>query len=432
MGIFSNMSLNKKDQTQNYVSIFPVEKPIEGKIHLPGSKSVTNRALLIAGLANGTSELSGMLVSDDTKYMTQALIDLGVSIETIDETSVKVRSSGKLAAPDGPLFLGNAGTAMRFLTAAAALVQGKVVLDGDRYMQKRPVGALVKSLCEMGISASDQEGCPPVEVLGTGSFDANVLEIDGQLSSQFISAIMMMAACGDKPLEIRISGGNIGGRGYIDITTSVMASFGNQPKELGGNTWLVNPTGYKARDYTIEPDASSATYLWAAEALTKGAIDLGVSPQDMSQPDAKSYNLIASFPNLPRTIDGSQIQDSIPALSVLASFNSTPVRFVGIQNLRVKECDRIAALCKGLNAIQYDQATIEGDDLIVKGGLKRSDKSPIALIHTFDDHRIAMGFAIAGLMRNNIHILNPNCVSKTFPNFWKCFQELGIEMQFSD
>ncbi len=418
-----------QDTVQPLARVSPVAKPLVGKVVLPGSKSVTNRALLLAGLATGTSQLSGMLVSDDTKYMTAALRELGVDIQVLDETTVQVKGSSRLTVPADPLFLGNAGTAMRFLTAAAALVNGEVVLDGDAHMRKRPIGPLVKSLREIGVTVSDANGYPPVRVEGNGKFDADVLEVDGQLSSQYISALMMMAACGNAPLEIRIAGGQIGGRGYIDITHSVMAAFGNRAEQCGDNAWRIAPSGYQSCDYAIEPDASAATYLWAAEVLTGGAIDLGVVPSDMAQPDARSHFLIERFPHLPETIDGSQIQDSIPTLAVLASFNETPVRFTGIENLRVKECDRIEAIHRGLNRIDPGQSEVIGDDLLVRGGSQAVSHAPEAIVDSFDDHRIAMSFALAGLKRDNILIMNPDCVAKTFPEYWNCLRSLGVKVE---
>jgi 3-phosphoshikimate 1-carboxyvinyltransferase len=408
------------------LTIIPPGKPLTGRAMPPGSKSITNRALLLAGLAKGTSRLTGALKSDDTRYMADALRAMGVVIDEPDDTTFVVTSSGKLQAPKEPLFLGNAGTATRFLTAAAALVDGKVVVDGDQHMRKRPIGPLVDALRSLGIDASSETGCPPVIVNGTGRFEASHIQIDGGLSSQYVSALQMMAAGGDKPVDIELMGEHIGALGYIDLTVTAMRAFGAKVEKTSPVTWRVEPTGYTATDFVIEPDASAATYLWAAEVLTRGRIDLGTPAEKFSQPDARAYDVIAQFPHLPAVIDGSQMQDAIPTLAVLAAFNETPVRFVGIANLRVKECDRVRALSSGLSRIVPDLGTEEGDDLIVASDPSLAGKHLEASIDTFADHRIAMSFALAGLMIDGITILDPDCVAKTFPNYWDVLASLGV------
>jgi 3-phosphoshikimate 1-carboxyvinyltransferase len=412
--------------TDKKLTIIPVKAPLEGRAVPPGSKSITNRALLLAGLAKGTSRLTGALKSDDTRYMAEALRAMGVQIDEPDDTSFVVTGNGKLQAPKEPLFLGNAGTATRFLTAAAALVDGTVVVDGDQHMRKRPIGPLVDALRTLGIDASTATGCPPVTVNGTGTFDATRIEIDGGLSSQYVSALLMMAAGGDTSVTIELLGEDIGALGYIDLTTSAMRAFGAKVEKTSEVTWRVEPTGYTAADYVIEPDASAATYFWAAEVLTSGKIDLGVPNAAFTQPDAKAYDVIAKFPNLPAEIDGSQMQDAVPTLAVLAAFNNTPVRFVGIANLRVKECDRIRALSTGLTQIRADLAREEGDDLIVNADPKLAGQHLPASIDTFADHRIAMSFALAGLKIDGITILDPDCVGKTVPAYWRMLAALGV------
>jgi 3-phosphoshikimate 1-carboxyvinyltransferase len=409
------------------LTIEPPGKPLTGRAMPPGSKSITNRALLLAGLAKGTSRLTGALKSDDTRYMAEALRAMGVTIDEPDDTTFIVTGTGKLLAPAAPLFLGNAGTATRFLTAAAALVDGTVVVDGDAHMRKRPIAPLVDALRSLGVDASAETGCPPVTVHGTGRFEASRIAIDGGLSSQYVSALLMMAAAGDRPVDIELLGEDIGALGYIDLTTAAMRAFGAKVERTSPVTWRVEPTGYRAADFLIEPDASAATYLWAADVLTGGAIDLGTPAEQFSQPDARAYEMIARFPHLPEVIDGSQMQDAVPTLAVLAVFNETPVRFVGIANLRVKECDRIRALSTGLSAIRAGLGTEEGDDLIVAADPTLAGQHLPASIDTFADHRIAMSFALAGLMIDGITILDPDCVAKTFPDYWQVLASLGVE-----
>ena len=409
--------------------IVPPTGPLRGRVTPPGSKSITNRALLLAALATGTSRLTGALKSDDTRYMAEALRAMDVRIDEPDETSFIVIGTGRLRPPTAPLFLGNAGTATRFLTAAAALVDGPVVIDGDAHMRKRPIGPLVTALRSLGIEVTAETGCPPVMIRGKGGFDTGRALIDGGLSSQYVSALLMAAPAGRGPVDIVLTGDKIGARGYIDLTLAAMAAFGARVERVGPSIWRVAPTGYCATDFVIEPDASAATYLWAAEALTGGAIDLGVPAADFTQPDARAYALIAQFPHLPAVIDGSQMRDAVPTLAVLAAFNETPVRFTGISNLRVKECDRVAAIAEGLSRISPGLAREEGDDLLVASDPSLSGRTLPAHIDPYADHRIAMSFALAGLKVHGIAILDPGCVAKTYPGYWRALGSLGIRLE---
>ncbi len=410
------------------LTITPPGHPLSGKVEPPGSKSITNRALLLAGLAKGKSRLTGALKSDDTLYMAEALRAMGVKVTEPDATTFVVDGTGVLQQPEKPLFLGNAGTATRFLTAAAALVDGAVIIDGDEHMRKRPIMPLVEALRALGVEADAPTGCPPVTVRGKGmGFPKGSVTIDANLSSQYVSALLMAAACGDKPVDIILKGEEIGAKGYIDLTTSAMEAFGAKVERVSNAIWRVHPTGYTATDFHIEPDASAATYLWGAELLTGGAIDIGTPADKFTQPDAKAYEVMAQFPHLPAEIDGSQMQDAIPTIAVLAAFNETPVRFVGIANLRVKECDRIRAVSLGLNEIRNGLAHEEGDDLIVHADPALAGQTVDASIDTFADHRIAMSFALAALKIGGIAIQNPACVGKTYPGYWKALASLGVD-----
>lgn len=416
-------------QPHSTLTVVPVNRPLTGRVSPPGSKSITNRALLLAGLAKGTSRLTGALKSDDTRVMSEALRLMGVQVDEPDDSTFVVTSSGHWQAPGQPLVLGNAGTATRFLTAALANFDGEFVVDGDEYMRKRPIGPLVDALQRMGVEVSAPTGCPPVAIKGRGGLAAGRIEIDGNLSSQYVSALLMAGACAQGPIEVALTGSEIGARGYVDLTLAAMQAFGAHVEAIGESAWRVSATGYRATDFHIEPDASAATYLWAAQALTGGSIDLGVATDAFTQPDALASQIIERFPNMPAVIDGSQMQDAIPTLAVLAAFNNQPVRFVGIANLRVKECDRIRALSDGLRAIDPALAVEEGDDLVVNANPALAGRTVDALIDTHSDHRIAMCFALAGLKVAGIRILDPLCVGKTYPGYWKALESLGVELQ---
>lgn len=414
------------------VTLSPVRAPLHGRLALPGSKSITNRALLLAALAKGASHLTGALKSDDTARMAEALAAMGVGIAEPDATSFVVTANGKLKAPAAPLFLGNAGTATRFLTAAVALVDGPVVVDGDANMRKRPIRPLVTALAELGVRAETATGCPPVTVHGTGRITGSRVTIDAGLSSQYVSALLMLAACGTGDIEVALTGDHIGARGYVDLTVAAMEAFGARVEQPSPGLWRVAASGYQARDFAIEPDASAATYLWAAEQITGGAIDLGMPAGSFTQPDAKAHAMISAWPQMPAVIEGSQMQDAIPTLAVIAAFNQSPVRFTGIANLRVKECDRINALSQGLNRIKPGLAREDGDDLVVTPDRSLIGQTVHAEIDTRDDHRIAMSFALAGLLTGGIAILDPSCVAKTYPGYWTDLAALGVGMTFTD
>ena len=412
-------------QGQDAITIMPPHAPLRGRAAPPGSKSITNRALLLAALARGTSRLTGALKSDDTRYMAEALRQMGVDITEPDATSFTVTGSGRLLAPKGPLFLGNAGTATRFLTAAVAMVEGEVVVTGDEHMQKRPIAPLIAALKALGVEIEAPTGCPPVTLRGKGGFSGQRMEIDGGLSSQYVSALLMLAAQGHAPVEVALTGQEIGAKGYIDLTLAAMRVFGAKAEVTGPGTWLVQPGGYHAADWHIEPDASAATYFWAAEALSGGKIDLGVAAEDFTQPDARSHAFMAQFPHMPAEIDGSQMQDAVPTLAVLAAFNETPVRFTGIANLRVKECDRLSALATEMGKLGL--AHEEGDELVVTPRPGFAGQ-PVSL-HTYADHRMAMSLALLGLRLEGVTIEDPGCVAKTFPEYWRVMGSLGLKTQ---
>jgi 3-phosphoshikimate 1-carboxyvinyltransferase len=213
-----------------------------------------------------------------------------------------------------------------------------------------------------------------------------------------------------------------------------MRAFGANAEQVGEGVWRVSPAGYRAPRgagaFAIEPDASAATYLWAAERLTGGAIDLGVEAAAFTQPDAAAYALIDTWPRMPAVIDGSQMQDAVPTLAVMAAFNETTVRFVGVANLRVKECDRLRALSAELCKLKPGLAAEEGDDLVVLGDPSLIGRRVPVQVETYADHRIAMSLALAGLLVEGVTILDPGCTAKTWPGYWDVLAGLGVALRF--
>ncbi len=415
------------------IEIIPPATKLNGSVKLPGSKSITNRALLLAALADGESQISGALKSDDTKFMAAALRKLGIRIDEPDDTTfVVLGRSGKLAESAEPLFLGNAGTAVRFLTAAAILVNGETIIDGDPRMRERPIGDLVDALRQLGakIEYLGKEGCPPLRIISDGKIESGKVKIRADISSQFVSAVLMiLPLTKNDSLKLELLTDPTS-QGYIQLTLHVMKHFG---VELEPKDSIFPHKNYEAqKKYEVEADASSATYFWAAEELLKQEIIIlnpNNNPDGYIQPDTAAFEIIRKFPNLPRKIDGIGFPDAIPTLAVLAAFSNSDVRFSGIANLRVKECDRITALAKNLNKIKEGLAEESGDNLIIHGDLNLAQTGKPAEIETYNDHRIAMAFFLAGLKIPGIKIRNPDCVAKSFPNFFEVWENLGVKIK---
>lgn len=412
------------------VTITPVTQPLTGSVQLPGSKSITNRALLVAALAEGTSTIRGALKSDDTRYMAAALSQLGIRVEEPDSTTFIVHGrGGHFLEPKEPLFLGNAGTATRFLTAAATLVVGEVVITGVERMQMRPIKDLTDALAQLSVKIETNEGCPPVRITSTGKLTGFSVKIRGDISSQYLSALLMtLPYAADKEIQIELTS-ELTSHGYVDITTAVMSAFGVTP--LTGSSgkfskFVVPKKKYKACDFLVEPDASSATYIWGASALTGGDLRIGNGGGSWSQPDAVTQPIFEQFPRPFGVVDATTFPDAVPTLAVVAAFADGTSHFKGLKTLRVKECDRIVAVVTELNKIKPGIAREVGDEIIIEGDRDLATSGQSAEIFTYDDHRIAMAFSLAALRVPGITILNAECVNKTFPGYWDMLAGIGV------
>ena len=411
----------------------PIAAP-DHTVTVPGSRSLTNRALVCGALADGTSRLRGWVACDDSEAMIGGLGRLGVEIEE-HEGDLLVRGvGGRFAIPLHPIDCRASGTTMRFLTACAALVPGRVVLDGSDRMRQRPIQDLVDALAAIGMRGRTVAGHPPVTVHG-GRLPGGELAVDATRSSQFLSALLLVAPLADEPVVITAT--EIVSRPYVDMTLDTMAAFGISVDRVTGNRFRVTPQRYRARSYAVEPDASSATYFFAAAAVTGGRVRVeGLTPAS-SQADVRFVEVLERMGcgverglgwisvRGPRYLHGIDIDmnsmpDAAITLAVVACFaqGETTIRNVG--HWKHKESDRMAALRTELRKLGAEVTTSDDEMLI------RPPSEVVGTrIRTYDDHRIAMSFAVAGLQAGGIVIEDPDCVAKTFPDFFERLASLG-------
>ncbi len=408
------------------------KKYVDAVIEAPPSKSYTQRALIIAALAKGRSVIKSPLFSGDTCCMIDALKQFGVKIDRKAGNLVVYGSNGSLKQPKEKIFVGNAGTAMRFLTALASITDGTTTITGDKRMQQRPMHDLLDALKRLGVK-SESNGFPPVKIYGI-SFNGGNVKLRAEVSSQYLSSILMCAPYAKKEVTINIVG-ELTSKPYVDITLEVMKKFGVNVKNINYKKFFVkNNKKYRARNYKIEGDASSASYFFAAAAVTKGKVMVKNINPDSKQGDIKLVELLKKMGcdvNRGRDfirvegstlkgidVDMNQMPDIVPTLAVASVFADGTTTIRNVANLRHKETDRLKALAFELRKIG---ANIEEmpDGLRIKR--RRLQK---AIIKTYNDHRMAMSFAVAGLAISGIRIKNPACVAKSFPDFWDKFNEL--------
>ena len=414
------------------IEITPVDGPVSGTPVIPGSKSITNRALITAALAEGTSKLTGALFSDDTRYMAAALGQLGIPVTADEATNtMTVEGKGGIPADSGDLFIGNAGTAARFLTAAVATGRGSYRIDGDPAMRKRPIGPLLDALRQLGVDATSEAGndCPPVRIVTEG-LPGGEVTMPGNLSSQYFTGLMMAAPAAQGTVTIRVAGELIS-RPYIAITAEVMRAFGVEV-DLGEDVFTV-PGGqrYRAREYAIEPDASAASYFFAIAAITGGTVTIEGLGSKALQGDLDFVRVLEAMgcevqmTEAATTVTGpvggklrggsfdfADISDTSQTLAGIAPFADGPVTFRGVAHNRVKETDRVGNVVVELRKLGQEVEEFE-DGMTI-------NPRPVtpAVVETYNDHRMAMGFALTGLRAHGVVISNPSCVTKTFPAFF--------------
>jgi 3-phosphoshikimate 1-carboxyvinyltransferase len=423
----------------------------------PGSKSLANRALLLAALAAGDSTIRGApLDADDTRRMVDALRLLGAGISADADGSTRVRGVHGRWRPQGDrLDLGNAGTATRFLAAASLLAPGPITIDGNERMRQRPIAELIDVLHSLGAEATYEgaPGCPPVRLTAPAQLPrgANV-PMATTLSSQFISGLLLIAPWLPGGLTLRLSG-EITSRSYIQMTLGLLDLLGASVR-TSDDLHIIrvsSPDGLAPFSYTVEPDASGATYFWAAAAMTPGAVCRveGLDARSL-QGDARFPEVLARMgatvireePSVgvrgpgalaPIMADLSDMPDTAMTLAAVACFATGRSVLRGLRTLRVKETDRIAAMQKELAKIGVKVETnLLGDaDAITitppTGGVAGGREAPAVVFDTYDDHRMAMALSLIGLRRPNVAIRDPRCVAKTYPGYWSALASAVLD-----
>jgi len=430
--------------------ITPINHPLSATVRVPGSKSLTNRALLIASLANGTTHLTNALFSDDSHYFAKALQTLGfdLQLDEANHTMTVTGLGGKIPAPQAELFIGNAGTAARFLSAFLTLGYGEYILDGEPRMRERPIGDLVDSLAQLGAniqpiqnseftrSVQNSPICPPVKITASG-LPGGKTQIAGNISSQFLSALLMVAPYAKSPIEIELTT-ELNSKPYVDMTISMMKDFGVKIKRNGYQSFDIPISNYQLpiTNYPIESDASAASYFFAAPAICGGIVrvenisrksvqgDIGFLDvlQQMGCTVTETDNclLVTGTTELRGIdVDMRDIPDTAQTLAAIAPFASSPTRIRGIASARVKETDRVHATCTELKRLGVQVEEHEGGMTIYPCQTFKP-----ATIQTYNDHRMAMAFSLIGLRFDGVTIENPSCVSKTFPNYFKVLDSL--------
>lgn len=421
------------------IPITPIA-PFRATLRPPGSKSLTNRALLLAALSQGRCTLRDPLVTaDDAQRMLGALRQLGYRIDEneADHTLTIDGRGGKLPPASQPLFLGNAGTAYRFLTAACCLGQGDYTLTGIARMHQRPIAQLTDALRSLGatIHHLGQPGYPPLQITG-GNLSGGKLVMPPTLSSQYISALLQVGPYCHQGLSIAFDGA-VTSKPYVEMTVKLMQTFGAQVEVEGDYAAVhVKPGSYQPTDYAVEPDASNASYFLAAaailpgstctiEGLGKRSIQGDVGFADVLHQMGASMSFGSDFITIMAPPAGKQLAgididlnhmpDMAQTLATVALFAKGPTAIRNVGNLRVKETDRLAALQNELTKLGAE-VEVEGDDLFIQP--PADNRITPAAIDTYDDHRMAMSFAIVGLRAPGVVINDPSCVNKTYPEFF--------------
>jgi 3-phosphoshikimate 1-carboxyvinyltransferase len=453
---------------QDIIEIKPATGPVRGSIRPPGSKSITNRALICAALADGTSKLIGVLDSEDTRVMIESLKQLGFKLHAdLPNATVEIAGQGGvIPATQADLYIANSGTSVRFLTALASLGHGRFRLHGTPRMHQRPIQDLIDPLAQLGVRAEceTKNGCPPVIVHADG-LPGGTAKLHGGVSSQFLSGLLMASPYAKSPVELIVDDALVS-KPYVEMTLAVMRSFGIDVPSTNLQHFQIAPDKYRAlKTYEIEPDASAASYFFAAAAITGGEITVDGLTRDSLQGDVAFCDCLEQMgcevrvqglgeegsgvrgqgspsgnkpPALPEgrptnqhspnsitvtgpppgkklrgiTVDMNAISDTVQTLAAVALFADGPTTITGVAHIRHKETDRIGNLAIELRKLGAAVDELSDGLRIIPGPLHA------ARIATYDDHRMAMSLALVGLRVPGVVIENPRCVEKTYPRFF--------------
>ena len=409
--------------------------PVQGTLEAPSSKSLTNRALVIAALAKGRSVLSRLLRSDDTAAMISGLVGLGVGIEDIGGDTEVTGTAGRPVASGRTLNAGLSGTTLRFLAALALITEGTVVLDGEEPLRRRPIGQLLEVLGAAGAEVLSENGRPPLRISGSGLLGGR-LHVDASASSQFATALLMVAPYADDDLIVEVEG--LRELGYVRLTVATMTRWGARVDEEAPGTFKVSARyPYLSRAESIEHDASAAAHLYALAVATRGSITVA-NAFETAQPDGGLLEVLAAmgamFSRGPGgttverrgeltgiDVDLAAMPDQVPTIAVLAALARGETVIRGVEIVRGHESDRITAVATELGRLgaQVEEAP---DGLVVHGG------APLhgGRIDTHRDHRIAMAFTAIGAVVPGVELSDPGCVAKTYPRFFDDVARLGV------
>jgi len=424
------------------LAVEPLVRPPDTTISVPGSKSITNRALIMAALAEGRSVLSNALESEDTAVMAESLRRLGIGVQTEANRFVVEGTGGQLAPGPKELFVANSGTSMRFLTALCALGVGRYRLDGVERMRQRPQGDLLAALRQMGISAYAEHNndCPPLIVEANGSLPGGNVRLRAEASSQFLTALLMVAPYAQQDMTLEVEGALR--PFYVELTCKMAQQWGVIIETDAARKRFSVRHGQRYRSqglYEIEPDASGASYFFAAAALTGGRVcvsglrakalqgdvrfatevlaEMGCVVEESEEglcvqgpPEGQLHGVVR---------DMSAISDTALTLAAIAPFANSPTTVSNIAHTRYQECDRIHAVCAELAKLGVRvEERPDGYTIWPAHQIRPAE------IETYRDHRVAMSFALIGLRVPGIVIRDPGCVAKTFPNYWRCLEQL--------
>ncbi len=416
----------------NEIEITPATRPLATIVSIPGSKSITNRALLIGAMAEGRSTIENVLFSDDTGHVLESLKQLGFQL-TIEEAERRVTISGlggQIPSSGTDLSVGGAGTAMRFLIPFLTLARGKFRIDGNHRMRERPIGPLLDAMQRLGASVYSERDnrCPPVIADSRTAFRGGATHIDARTSSQFVSAMLMPAPLWPEGLRLQVAGE--AARPFIEMTLRMMEAWGAKWNVDGDTITIPGGQAYRARRFVVEPDASSASYFAAAAAICGGSVTIAGLSANSVQGDTALLTVLQQMgarvkwnPDSVEVTGTEQLRgvdvamnsmpDMVATLAAIAPFASSPTKIRKVEFIRHHESDRIRSIASELRRLGASVTDLE-DGMEIRPSALRA-----ASIDTYDDHRIAMAFSVVGLKVPGVKIQNPECVSKTFPDFFE-------------